>query len=110
MQEKSKAWALLAGPITDAGQLTLAWVINELAGPDGWTLHTQKDLAKATRTGCRKTTKRRIEAMVKQGYLEERTKPIPGVRLTEKALSRDRAPCPLDRAPDPVAKSFCLFT
>jgi hypothetical protein len=117
MQHQSVAQALREGPISDGQLLLLAMVIDQLAGEDGWTVHTRQDLAEKSRAGCPKTVKRRIVALVKMGYLEERKKPIPGLRLTEKALDHDRAPCPVDwapcpvdRAPCPIAKCFCLFT
>ena len=107
MALKSTAAALIEGPITDAGQLLLALVINELAESDGWAYYTQGDLAKTARLGCRKTLRRYIAAMVKAGYLEGCRKPRQGLRIAEKALLKGGAPCPINEAPRPTNGAPC---
>ena len=89
MDDASNARQLIGGPITDSGQLLLALVINELAGPDGWAVSYRKDLAKACRMPER-TFRRKVEAMVAEGLIEKRKKPTPGLRLTAKTLDGDR--------------------
>ncbi len=92
MEKEKRAGQLITGPITDPGQLLLALVINQLAGEDGWAVNYRKDLAAMTRTKCRKASAKRIQSMVKMGYLEERQKPFPGLRLTEKAHNWEGVP------------------
>ena len=101
MDDASNARQLIGGPITDAGQLLLALVINELAGPDGWAVSYRKDLAKAVRVSVR-TLQDSLKDMRQEGLLEERKKPFPGLRLTAKALSTDRQDLPVDRQELPI--------
>ena len=89
MALKSTAAALIEGPITDAGQLLLALVINELAGPDGWTYTTTKQLAKLARLG-RTAGYNKLAELEKIGVIERQNSPTHAVRVVHQAAPEYR--------------------